>query len=308
MEPRSPTHDTEHPARNGQRPVFVERGFNFLLRTPSSDLLQPTDGNPEVTSFDAVPDTATAWAHGLYATLVGRLPQKRDLIATANRIRSGTTPGRLVEDLLGLTEEEAAECDYEADLGTVFITGCYLCVLGRRPDPAGLEQLAGVYASGVSPDLILHGFLESEEASSSMRFPAIPLPESMAIGQAIQAVVLGIVPAESLTHELAIRYMAGEPVGAMVRELIDRDRPHSANAESDGIIRKIASQILVDAKLRQLKNDAASDREWERRRAQSTWTLLGEVRAELGSIRAALSEIERRLASEATAATDPGAQ
>ncbi len=227
--------------------------------------------------MDTAPDTATAWAYGLYATVLGRLPQRPEVATIANRLRSGEPPNGLAEELLASDEANASGSDRPSDLGIAYVTGCYLCALGRRPDAGGLQHFLDLYASGGSQDLILDSLLESEEASSTQRFPPKSLPEDIAIGQALQSVVLGTAPIDSVSRELAARYISGESVMVLVRDLMGRDRRFRARVRTFLTAQTIAGDVLTEAKLRQLLKDSTGDREWEWRGVRSTWQILGEV-------------------------------
>ena len=151
--------------------VFTEEGFRVLLQSSFGEASPATTASDLAETLDVAPDTAIAWVYGLYATVLGRLPQKQEILPAANRLRSGETANGLVEELLASDEAMASGGDRPTDLGVAFITGCYLCVLGRRPDTSGLQHHLDFYASGGSPHVILEGMLESEEATSNPRFP-----------------------------------------------------------------------------------------------------------------------------------------
>ena len=79
-----------------------------------------------------------------------------------------------VNDLLGgLSESQVAEgfltsAEYQqAHAGTTaYLFGLYADVLGRTPDPAGLDYLEAAAQGGVSPAQIADGFLGSLEADA----------------------------------------------------------------------------------------------------------------------------------------------
>ena len=257
--------------------IFTEEGFRVLLRSRFSEASPATTASNLAETLDVAPDTAIAWVYGLYATVLGRLPQNHEILPAANRLRSGETANGLVEELLASDEAMASGGDRPTDLGVAYITGCYLCVLGRRPDTSGLQHHLDFYASGGSPHVILQSMLESEEASSSQRFPPPSFPEEIAIAQALQAVVLGQAPIDSVSRQLADRYLAGESVVALIRDLWGRDQRLRARIRAFRPAQPVASQVLIEAKLRQLLRDFASDRAWEWRGLRRTWRILGEL-------------------------------
>ena len=275
--------------------VFTEEGFGILLRSSFPDSTSRATADHVIETLDAAPDTAMAWVYGLYETVLGRLPQRGEIFAAAGRLRSGETADDLVTELLASDEAIASgSSERPTDLGVAYITGCYLSVFGRRPDPSGLQACLALYSAGSAEGLILQSLLESEEASVTQRFPPPTLPPEIAIGQALQSVVLGRIPLEPVSREFAARYVAGESVIALVSDLMSRDRRIRTRVRMFLTAQTVTGQVLIEAKLRQLLTESASDRAWEWRCVRRTWQILSELQDVL-SARAEGGPIDERI-------------
>jgi hypothetical protein len=278
--------------------AFTEDAFRILLRSqfdgsrllvaegPAVDLV--------VRTLDAAPDPAVSWVYGLYATVLNRLPSGGELLTAAERLRSGTTPEGLLEELLSSDEAQAGGADAPKQLETAYVTGCYLSALGRRPDVGGLNHHLASYAATASEQGVLDGLTRSDEAALFPRFPPAFFPLEVAIGEALQTVVLGQAPLDSLTPQLAAQYLGGVSVATLVRQLLLKDRRLRAKARAFLISRQLTGQVMVEAQLRKLERDLAAQRGWEWRVTRRTWEMMEQLHIESRDL------LERVLAASPT--------
>ena len=176
--------------------AFTAAAFETLVRAErvawGSDAERPLS----LGSLVAAPDLADAWAYGLYAAVLHRLPDDDGLDAHVAALRAGADPAELRRAMLAsdeATQREAAadefaydhEADAEADadeavqseadesdqLNIVFVTGAYLVALGRTPDIAGLDTHIDLLEHGTSRRAVLDGLVRSPEAKQAARFP-----------------------------------------------------------------------------------------------------------------------------------------
>jgi hypothetical protein len=272
---------TEIPPESESPKQFTENAFRMLLRCQVSPSRSKTPGqtlrNPVVAPMDRRPDPAIAWVYGVYATLLSRLPSGRELSVAAQALRSGSTAQSLVDELMSSDEAEAWGAEAPRELGLVYITGCYLSVLGRWPDPGGLQTYLAYLKSSDREQGVLDLLMASPEAEESDRFPPTGHVLDEAVGRALQSVVLGQDPVDSSTDELAARYREGTPVVALVQQLALGQRRLRSRVAAVFAKRQLAALTMIDARLQKLQSDVEADREWAWRVNRHTWTLLEEL-------------------------------
>ncbi len=270
--------------------MFTEEAFRVLLRNrfggpAKTEELVPSE--PDVGALDASPDPATAWVYGIYFCLLDRLPSRLELMSGEDELRSGRPPEELLGELRSAEEMPPDELGEQPD--EVYITGCYLSVLGRRPDASGLEFHQALRRSTGSDQAVLDSLMASEEYRLQLRFPPPPSRLDLAIGEALQTVVLGEAPEDQLTEELAAEYRRGVPVLTLVARMMGRDRRLRARIRTFLTGRQLAALVAIEARLRTVERELAAGRQWEWRVNRHTWDVVEELRGQIdGAFRVGL--------------------
>jgi Domain of unknown function (DUF4214) len=308
--PSSPPSTNTHRSDTGTRSTFTEEAFRVLLRNrfsrrPTRVAVVPAE--PVVDPLDATPDPATAWVCGLYFCALERLPTRLELLAGADGLRAGRVPEDLWQDLQPSKEPACGDEDDEEEqpgetnppdgseqhdesgrFDQAYVTGCYLAVLGRRPDVSGLEFHQALWASTASEQAVLDSLMASDEYKLQLRFPPPRSRLDLAIGEALQTVVLSETPEEGLTEELATEFSRGVPVVTLVGRLMGKDRRLRARIRTFFIGRQLAALVAIEARLRTLEQDTAAGRQWEWRVNRHTWEMVERMQGRVGETQAGL--------------------
>jgi hypothetical protein len=285
--------------------AFTESGFRMLLRNEFGGRVPsgaPGAPDPEVGTLDEAPDRADCWVFGLYWRVLGRLPTPEDLKADGESIRSG---GRTPEELLIhlCTTEECIRrgAPDSSSPETIFVTGCYVAILGRVPDEAGLNAFAANLLAGGSEQAVIDTISTSPEALRSPRFPpADRFDFESALGEALQEVVLGTKPDPVLTAELAGRIRSDTSIATLVRELLLRDTRKRAAIRASFISRQLTAAVLVEARLRRLQHNAESQQAWAWRVDRRTWAMIDELRKQGRQLEAKVATLRAGSVDDAT--------
>jgi hypothetical protein len=268
--------------------VFTERAFRSMMRSR----FVPVESGPSATDAAALevpylakrPEVESAWTFGLFAAVLHRLPDPAGEQAFTRSILAGTPPEDLVASLLDSPEARRGRAIDAPDLNTIFVVGAYLAALGRYPDPAGLEWHTRALAEGARPGDVLDSLLSSPEATSYVRFPPDPVPESLAIAEALQQVVLGRRPETTLTSRLTAEYEAGAELTSLVRLLLtgerntrNRVRMALATGQLARSVRRHSVAILTLMEVR-------ASREWQWRVDRASWSRQRDLAARLEAL------------------------
>jgi hypothetical protein len=264
---------------------FTLDAFRILLRGGLSPSPNPTfglDTTDLAPLLDEAPDPATCWVYGLYATMFLRAPNAHEVRTTVNALRSGMPLEALLDDMVSSAEARAAGAEVPDDLGLAYVTGCFLAVLGRPPDPGGLQAYLGRYASTGDQQGVLDAFMSSEEAMGLTRFPPAPYRLELAVAQALQTLVLRRHPTDELSQELIAEYRGGVPIRALVVRTARRHGGIRVRLKALFLKEVLAALVILKARLRKLAEDVRTDREWEWRVTRQTWTNIALLHQELG--------------------------
>jgi hypothetical protein len=94
-----------------------------------------------------------------YHTYLGRGPDTDGLAYWINRMQQGLTDEQLEAGFIGSLEY----IQNHGGTGAAWVIGMYHDLLGRSPDPAGLQYWLNKLQQGVSPSSIAYGFSASPE-------------------------------------------------------------------------------------------------------------------------------------------------
>jgi hypothetical protein len=234
--------------------------------------------------------------YGLYAVVLQRFPDPEGLQTYVTQLCAGLSPSSLLE-VLAESEEGLRQGSQRPDpLSLAFVTGCYLTVLGRKPDRPGLEQNTAALQAGVPEGAILESFLQSPEALGSVRFPPAAQSPAVAVAEALQVVALGKPAEAGLTAALAREHLNGVPTVALVRGLMRRERRPRPVVRSffgsGSLLRRVESEAATIL----LRRDLAGLRDWQ-------WRVDRETLRRVASVAATVEDMGVRLDRDGPGAT-----
>jgi hypothetical protein len=100
----------------------------------------------------------------LYLAYFNRIPDHAGLTGWVNFFRSGGTSPPTLEQISGAFAQSAEfQLTYGTLSNTQFVNLLYLNILGRTPDPAGLQGWVNQLNAGMSRGKVMVGFSESLE-------------------------------------------------------------------------------------------------------------------------------------------------
>ena len=281
------------------RPAFSSDAFAQLVR---AEYVEAGDRvgralRRGIPSFSEAPDVATAWVYGLYATVLGRLPDRGGLASFTEGLRSGLSPADACLSLIRSEEGVSTGASDPPDLDEVFVTGAYITAMGRAPDDRGMAVHVRVLQDGGTPGSVLHALVTSTESTSKARFPPAPISRGQLIAESMQVILLSRqVPDRSLTRRFAGAYDNGASTREVAKAMLRLGRRPRGVARSFVLTRTLIRLIEVDATARGAQLEALANRRWQ-------WQV---DRKAARKLQRALSSLEH-LSPGADAARGPGA-
>jgi hypothetical protein len=279
--------------QNGGSVLFTGEAFRALVRSeyvaarnPVSKALRPR----KMPMLDAAPDVVDAWVFGLYARVLGRLPDPAGRVAFSASLRTGSNPRAMLETLLNSEEAISQEVSAPTDLDEAFVVGAYLVVLGRGPDPAGSAGHLALLRGHGSHQQMLDGLMSSSEAQRLMRYPPPPVSRARLVAEALQRILYGShEPDEAVTQSFAAAYSRGAGTRQLARAMLRHDRRLRGVIRSLFVTRNLARLIEIEASARGAQLEAVVNRAWEWRVARATWKRNDGIDARLADLKAAAS-------------------
>lgn len=170
-------------------------------------------------ALDDYPDPAVAWVAGMYALVFRRRADRHALHTHVRYLRAGGDPATLLDQLMGSPEAWAAGVRSRPSLPDALVTGAYLILLGRMPDPAGLATHVAAIGDGVAPAGLLERLWTSEEGRASFRSPPPAVDELDILARMIQSVALRRRPTPETTAWAKDALERGVSVRRVIRSL-----------------------------------------------------------------------------------------
>lgn len=216
-----------------------------------------------VDGLDDAPEPALAWVYGLYATLLGRLPDAEGKALYLARIRRGDPVGGIVDEFLLSPEGIRMRAEAPAGLGPIYAAGCSLTVLGHLPSSDWLDTYVTLFDETADPELVLEQAKRSPEARAKLLYPPELPSFEQAVAECVQLVVYGRSPEQAATASL-LEDMQREPsLARLIRKRLQAEPARSARLRAVLRSRRLAQEVRMLAGSRQVHNDLAVEREWQ---------------------------------------------
>jgi Domain of unknown function (DUF4214) len=239
----------------------------------------------QVPVLDAAPDEADAWVFGLYATMFGRLPDAGGLRAFSEILRRGASPRSAAESLVHSDEGVSGGASLPENLDEAFVTGAYMTIFGRAPDPTGMDEHLELIRAHGSYQSVLEGLMSSGEAQRLMRFPPAPVSRGRLIGEALQTVLYSRArPDEALTQIFAVEYAKGVGTRRLARVMLRRDRNPRGVLRSLFVTRATVRLVEVEATARGARLEALANRRWQWRVDRKSWRRTDRIAARVNRL------------------------
>lgn len=172
-----PLGDRQVTGSAGNDMIRGAEGADRIVGGAGADTIDGGSGNDVLLggAWDEVVDLAGARVFRLYQATLDRLPEKAGHLGWIDTLVEGR------QDLYQVAQAFVSSPEFKQDYGnttdTQFVTLLYNNVLGRDPDPAGLQSWRAVLADGRSRAQVVVGFSESAEfktatAAQSLRLSA----------------------------------------------------------------------------------------------------------------------------------------
>jgi hypothetical protein len=199
--------------------VISERALALSLRLRIAELDDEQHAGIDSSAIpkrgEVPPDLSAAWIHGAYAILLSRAPDDEGLAGFRRELESGMQPVVLLQELRRSREGSARRAKAPTDPRDVFVTGCYLLVLGRSPSPTELIEARSALDHGDDLEDYLATLTATDEARRALRFPPSSPDRNLAVAVAIQRAT-GRTEAADVTARLYAGLHAGQPVTSLV--------------------------------------------------------------------------------------------
>jgi hypothetical protein len=274
-------------------PVFDLGAFLALTRAMHPERRFPSAvSRLVVDTMDREPDSSTAWVFGAYAHILGRIPDRDGHHIHEAYLRNGGTPADLVARLSASSEAADTAPDAEIDFDELFVTGCYLVALGRRPDSAGLEVQRQALVAGTRHEDLLRALIRSPEAESKLRFPPAPPSWDQELARAVQELVAGDVD-QSVQHLLVQAVRDGRSPIWLVRTAIKLRLGRKAFVRQAPQWWLLAQLAVQRAEHSVLVTGMQSSTAWTWRVQQQLMSSMGDLRAEVRALGASADRGEK---------------
>jgi len=273
------------------RPAFSSDAFAQLVR---AEYVEAGDRVTRalrrgIPSFSEAPDVATAWVYGLYATVLGRLPDRGGLASFSEGLRSGLSPADACLSLIRSEEGVSSCASLPDDVDEAFVTGAYVTILGRAPDVAGMDEHLALLRAHGSYQTVLEGLMSSGEAQRSMRFPPAPISRGRLVAEALQTVLYSRPrPDEALSQIFAVEFAKGVGTRQLARVMLRRDRRPRGVLRSLYVSRATVRLVEVEATARGAGYEALANRRWQWRVDRKSWRRAERIAARVDLIAASL--------------------